>query len=266
MLPSQGSLMNFLALLVEHHAPDVVTVSQPWVAIWVAADIQFKQLQTDVNQLETQVNKVTMELNKIKDGKENPGLDGSLEDINGPVTKPLHSRLTNFLNVAKPQLATIKESLVAAEKNLEKVMNEYGESLKATVEGDPGKRFFTIIVEFARAFQAAYDDNVAKRQAQEKAAKALAEAESKAQAKGPSMGSMAAIAKLAVANRQQQSAAQEGTETPATPPPPLPRAPAGPGSENLFGRFHQAQNASAGDVLAEFKNKLNKRLAPQNNN
>lgn len=258
MLPSQGSLMNFLALLVEHHANDVMGFSQSWVAIWVAADIQFKQLQTDVNQLETQVNKVTMELSKIKEGKENPGLDGTLEDINGAVTKPLHARLTAFLNVAKPQLATIKESLATTEKNLEKVMNEYGESLKATVEGDPCKKFFSTIVEFARGFQAAYDDNVAKRQAQEKAAKALAEAESKAQAKGPSMGSMAAIAKMAVASRQQKPS--DGGAPPPPPPPPPP-----PSGENLFGRFHQAQNASAGDVLAEFKSKLNKRIGAQNN-
>ncbi len=254
MLPSQGSLMNYLALLIEQHSPDVVTMSQAWVAIWVAADIQFKQLQTDVNQLETQVNKVTMELSKIKEGRENPGLDGELEDFNGPVTKPLHMRLTGFLNVAKPQIAGMKDSLITAEKSLERILNEYGESLKGITDGDPCKKFFGTIVEFSRAFQAAYDDNLAKRQAQEKAAKAILETDSKPQTKAPSLSSVAAMAKMVVASR---------------PTPPMgesSQVPTSVSTENLFGRYQQAQNASTGDILAEFKNKMNKRLTTQVNN
>jgi hypothetical protein len=236
MLPSQGSLMNFLALMIEQHHPTAMAFAENWVAVWVAGDITFKQLQTEVNQLEAQINKVSMELNRLKQGCENPGLDGTLEDINGPMTKPLHDRLSQFLQVAKPQLQTMKESTVNVETTLGKLMIEFGENLKGTVEGDPAKRFFTTMVEFARAFQAAHDDNVAKLQAQEKINKTLSDAESKSSNKPLSLAS---VAKVAVA-------ATHGT----TPP------------ENLFGRFHQAQNASAGDVLAEFKSKMNKRLTP----
>lgn len=240
MLPSQGSLMNYLALVAEQYYPEIAKLSEAWVAIWVAADVSFKQLQTDVNQLEVQFNKVNAEFTRLKPGKENPGLDGQMEDLNGPVIKPLHNKLNTFLQAAKPRLQNVKDTMKSLESDLEKCMNVFGESLKALSEEDPSKKFFSTIVEFAKAFQTALDDNLAKRQAHEKAAKALAEAEQKVQ-------SQASPVKL------------PGFQLPPLPlKSPLKPAQPAPPTDNLFGQFHKSQTASPTDLLAEFKSKLNK--------
>lgn len=232
--------MNYLALIAEQYYPEIVKLSESWVAIWVAADVSFKQLQTDANQLETQINKVNAEFTRLKPGKENPGLDGQMEDLNGPVIKPLHNKLQSFLQVAKPRLQTLKDNMKVLESDLEKCMNTFGESLKALSEEDPSKKFFSTIVEFAKSFQTALDDNLAKRQAHEKAARALAEAEQK----------LAQTSPMKPAGFQLPPIPAKSPLRSAPPPPPK--------TDNLFGQFHKSQTASSTDLLAEFKSKLNK--------
>jgi hypothetical protein len=107
-------------------------------------------------------------------------------------------------------------------------------------EGDPCKTFFTTIANFARSFHAAADENTAKRLAAEKAASAQSQKESKAAA--------AAGATTAA------SAGSSGAPTPSGPA-------AKAKTENIFGMFHSAQEASSDDVIAEFKLKMAKRMA-----
>ena len=244
MLPSQGSLMNYLALIAEQHHPQISKLSESWIAIWASTEISFKQLQTDIGQLEVQINKVNAEFTRLKSGKENPGLDGLMEDLEGPLIKPLYNKLQSFLQTAKPQLQELKDNFKTLETDLEKSMNTYGESLKALSEEDPCKKFFSTIVDFSKAFQTALDDNVAKRQATEKAAKALAEAEQKAQAQTNPGIKLPGFALPPIPAK--------------SPLKPVPPAPPAPPSDNLFGQFHKSQTASPGDLLAEFKSRLNK--------
>ena len=148
----------------------------------------------------------------------------------------------------------MKNNLKALETDLEKCMNLYGESLKALSEEDPCKGFFTTIVEFAKSFQTALDDNLAKRQAQEKAAKALAEAEQKLQAQAPSSPIKLpgfVLPPIPSKSPLKPAPPPQPTNQPTRQPPPQP-------TDNLFGQFHKSQTASPGDLLAEFKSRLNK--------
>lgn len=211
-LPSQGSLMNFVALIAEQQAPETTSLSESWMGIWAAAEINFKQLTTDINQLDAQLNKVDQEYLKAK------------EDA---ASTSLARRLDSILKANKPVLEDMKKSIKSAEQGVEKVMQRYGESLRgANAEEDSCKKFFSTIADFAKSFRAALDENVARRAEIEKAQRALAEADTSGKEDKKSGGSSAASAQ----GKKPQ--------------------------ENLFGRFHDAQKASAGDVLAEFKLKM----------
>lgn len=74
------SLMHFLARQAELRDPALLELSEKWVALWAAADISYKQLCGDVTNLDNMVNKMNAEFTRIKDGKDNIGLDGKMED------------------------------------------------------------------------------------------------------------------------------------------------------------------------------------------
>lgn len=208
-LPSQGSLMNFLALIAEQQAPEVATLSEQWMGVWAAAEINFKQLTGDINQLDIQLGKVDQEFTKTQELA--PG-------------SPLFRRLDHILRANRPVLADLKSAAKTAESDLDKLMTKYGEQLKGTSEEDPCKKFFSTVADFAKSFRAAIDENVSKRAEYEKAQKMAAEMDAK----------------------------QEESKSAPKPPPGAKKGP----QENLFGRFHDAQKASAGDVLAEFKMRM----------
>jgi hypothetical protein len=231
------SLMHFLARQAELHSPSLLEISSKWVAIWAAADMSYKQICADVMNLDTLVNKMNSEFTRIKDSKDNIGLDGKMEDCKGPAMNPLHRRLNTFLLVAKPRIASIRTQMKNVEGAIQKEMAKYGENMKDG-EGDASKTFFTTIATFARSFTAACDENTAKRLAAEKAANALSQKESKAAA--------AAAGPAAVGG--------SGAHTPSGPA-------AKAKTENIFGMFHSAQEASSDDVIAEFKLKMAKRMA-----
>jgi cell pole-organizing protein PopZ len=243
-LPSQGSLMHYLALVAESHSLELVTLSQQWTGISAAAEVSLKQITIDFNQLDAQVNKMNAEFIRIKDGKENVGLDGKLEDARGHCTNPLHKRLDKFLKEAKPRVVAIKDLSKSVEAAVERVMNQYGESLKGLSEEDPCKKFFGSLNTFGRQLGAAYDDNRTARELAEKAAKALADAEAKKQAQAS----------------QGPAGPEKEDKTKAALSPAAKKKPAG-AVDNIFGNFHNSQKASADDVMEEFKRKM---LARQN--
>jgi hypothetical protein len=212
-LPSQGSLMNFLALIAEQQAPELMNLSEEWIGVWAAADISFKQLSTDINQLEIQLNKVDHEFNKTNESELEKG-------------GALFKRLNTILRTNQPVLSQMKQSFKRAEMDLEQLMSKYGEQLggvdEEDPEEDPSKKFFSTIADFVRAFQVAIDENISKRQEYEKAMKMAADQD----------------AKRAESSQDGKPAKQKRL------------------TANIFGRFHDAQKASTGDVLAAFKLKL----------
>jgi hypothetical protein len=100
-------------------------------------------------------------------------------------------------------------------------MNSYGEDSKASEE-DSSKRFFALISSFARSFRSAIDHNIRKR---EEAAKALR------------------IAQKDETRRHVMKSRADVSEA----------------REDLFNKFHQAQEASADTVLSNFKLNLHNR-------
>lgn len=211
-LPSQGSLMNYLASLSEENAPETLTLSENWMGVWAAAEVNFKQLTTDVNQLDVQMQRIQQEASKAKDM---------------PGERPLVQRLDQILATNQPVMNNLKASLRQAESSLETLLSRYGESLKAVSEEDPAKKFFSTFADFAKAFRAAVDENASKKQEAEKAQRIAAEIDAKAAAADEGAG-----------KDKAGKAVRKGPQ------------------ENLFGRFHDAQKASAGDVLAEFKMRM----------
>lgn len=155
---------------------------------------------------------------------------------------PLHRRLNGFLLTAKPRVAQLKQQVKNVETAVETEMNKYGESLKKTAEDDPSKLFFSTITTFARALRTAVDENAARKLIAEKAAKAAADAQTKEANRAPANGAAHA------------GGAHSGAPTPTS-------AAGKAKTENIFGMFHSAQEASSDDVIAEFKLKMAKRMA-----
>ena len=184
--------------------------------------------------LDNLVNKMNTEFIRIKDSKENIGLDHKLEDAKGPAMNPLYNRLNSFLLISKPKISTIKILFKNIENKIEFEMNKYGESLKKISDEDNSKLFFTTIVNFAKAYRSAADENITKRLAIEKANKAL---EAKATTTTSTNNNTTATTTTTTVSGNKAK------------------------TENIFGMFHSAQEASSDDVIAEFKLKMAKRMA-----
>lgn len=239
-IPSQGSLLSFLSAVVEERRPELIEAfSELSPAILASADISFKQLQQDISLLETQFNKVKQELEKIKEGKENPGLDNSLEDKRGRSTAPLFQRLSTFKQRTSPMLQEIKGNQKKAEESLQGILSFYNrENLLAAMKGggeegseggDAVKRFFGMVLDFSRHFQAAVEENRQKKLLQER-------------------------------QLQQQQALEQGEKTSASPAPAPMLKDLKKTTSDIFGQFHNAQKASNDQLLEEFKNKLKRQL------
>jgi hypothetical protein len=237
--------MTYLANIIEERYPKLIpTFSELSPAVLACADISYRQLQQDVTLLETQYNKVMQELEKIKEGKENPGLDSLLEDNRGKSVGPLYQRLTAFKQRVTPILQDIKSSQKKADDILTQILTYYNNESFAAAKsgaaqnpeesgaegGDAVKKFFGMVLDFSRLFQAAVEENKQKRLLQEKL--------------------------------QQQQTLQEGKDQKdqkvSAPAPMLKDLKKG--QSDIFGQFHNAQKASNDQLLEEFKNKLKRQL------
>jgi hypothetical protein len=97
---------------------------------------------------------------------------------------------------------------------------------------DVVKKFFGMILEFARLFQVSVEENKQKRLLQEK----QQQHEEK--------------------NYPQGAAAASSSSSSTSPVPPAAKDGKGAASSDIFGQFHKAQKASNDQLLEEFKNKL----------
>lgn len=222
-----------------------------------------------MNGLEKQVTKMNNEFLKIKDGKENPGLDGVLEDSRGPCTSPLYRRLDSFLHEGKAKMAYLQTLCTEIESSLETLMARYGENFRAVSDEDNCKKFFTTISSFAKGFRSAMDENIKKRLAQEKAARLAKEANARLEAKR-----LAAEQKAAAEGKKKKqvsidiTAAAASAHSPSSPVRNSSAAGAAgaagkkgtaDAAHNIFDKFHSEQDESTEAVLAKFRMKLHKR-------
>jgi len=222
-LPNE-SLLDFLVQQIELSDRNLIKgLSSDWVAMWAAADINYKQLCSEINRLEGQVNKLNQEFILIKHSGENVGLDGKLEDARGPTFNPLYNRLNLFLNDAKPRIAHMKVQKVLIEQKVDKEMSMYGESINRPSDEDSCRGFFSCISNFARALVTVSEAKLKLRLAQERELERL---QSKAN-------------KEPAATKEPENKLKH--------------------TDNLFGMFHTAQQASADAVLAEFKMKMSQK-------
>lgn len=124
--PSNGTLLNFVAHELDTYHGNLASFTEEWVAILAAAEVSYKQLLLDIAQLDVKIKKVEMEFEKVNaDGIENIGLDNKKESKTaGICVSPLHKRLSQFLSIAKPKLATIKSQTREVEQQVEAVMTK----------------------------------------------------------------------------------------------------------------------------------------------
>lgn len=231
-VPNNESLLDFLVQQIELSDRSLVrSLSSDWVAVWAAADVNYKQLCSEINRLEGQVNKLNQEFILIKQAGDNVGLDGMLEDARGPTFNPLYNRLNLFLNDAKPRIAHMKVQRVLVEQKVDEEMKAFGESIssKPSSDEDSCKAFFGCISNFARALLTVSEAKLKLRLAQERELERLQNK----------------------ANREPANAANANAMK--EPENKLKHA------DNLFGMFHTAQQASADAVLAEFKMKMSQK-------
>ena len=165
---TEGSMIHILSKVVYDQTPDVLAISEKWIAIPAAASISFRQIIADVEMLESQIKKITHEYQRIQDGEVNMGLDGQLEDRQGCVTNPLSRRLEGFLSEATPRMSIISSQMENIERNVSAMMSRYGEKFTVSSDEDLCKKFFQTISLFFRSLRSAADDNLKKRKAAEK--------------------------------------------------------------------------------------------------
>ena len=165
---AQGSMIHILSRILNDHAPEVLTISEKWIAISAAASISFRQILSDVELLESQVKKLSQEFQRIRDEEVNMGLDGQFEDRRGYVTFPLNRRLESFLEVASPRMDNIKAQVDSIEKNVGHLMSRYGESFSLSSDEDLCKKFFQTVAVFFRSLRTAAEENLKMKRAAEK--------------------------------------------------------------------------------------------------
>lgn len=125
-LTAKGNLFNFVGHEIEKYYPELMKMTEHWVAIWAAAELSFKQIVTDINNLEKQLNTINQEYIRLNDGAEIVGLDGKLESrASGACTNPLFRRLDLFLTSSKPRLAAATIQMKGFELEVEKLMKRY---------------------------------------------------------------------------------------------------------------------------------------------
>jgi len=247
---TQGSLLHVLTTLICENLPELLPLSQSWVAITAAAEFSLQQLLADVAQLDQQVTKLNNEFVRIKEGRENEGLDGVVETSKGPTTHPLQKRLDQFLRYAKPKMAHVRAISKSAEVNVAYIMGLFGEklSLNSGEEGDSCRAFFGVVASFFRSLRVAADENSKRKKLQEKAAREAIDAKAKAE-------------RVEAKKRQQGKA----TDSPASSAPGTPqKQPAQSNNvpkENIFVSFHSTQEASTDAVVADFLNKKHSSVA-----
>lgn len=151
-----GSVMHFIANLVERNAPALIKYSEDWISMWAACAISQKQLEVDLTQLKKQLDQTQMELKKARDVCGN-------SDADTYIYTPLIQRLEVFLQTSTPKLDIMKRKHETSLDMLEKVMSKFGESMNTSDSDDPGKLFFETMATFAKAFKGAADFNRNKR-------------------------------------------------------------------------------------------------------
>lgn len=230
------------------------------VGIWAAAELSLRDIKVDLGALEKQVTKMNNEFLKIKDGKENPGLDGVLEDMRGHCTSPLYRRLDSFLHEGKAKMSYLQTMCSEIEASLETLMAKYGENFKAMSDEDTSKKFFTTISTFAKSFRAAMDENIKKRVAQEKAARLANEANKRLEAKRQAAEQKAAADGKPLRKKVSiDTGVTAGAPSPVGTPTPTKKAVTTAAAHNIFDKFHSEQDESTEAVLAKFRMKLHKR-------
>ena len=173
-----------------------------------------------VGQLENDARTMQMSINLIK--KEIEEVDALPDDV----AKPFKTKMQRFLQRVEKPWADANASLKALTVLLSNTMASYGEELSKLSDQDPCQKFFTTISQFTNAYRDALEMNK----------KVAADA-----------------AKKALNNPPRITDAEQQKSTHATPP-------SAKQTQNLFSSFKQAQSSKTADeIVAEFKDKLNKR-------
>lgn len=227
---TQGTLLHMLALLVAD--TPLITISDDWVAIWAAADLNYKQIQIDLNQLEGLFTKLQAELVVVK---ENKMLGIDKKPLSDHKANPLYKRLDTFLTSSKVKLVDLKNNMTKVEQGMDTLMSAYGENAKEVSDEDTIKRFWNLIVSFVRNLRKAHEDNTRRRIAAEKAAKAADLKAAKARA--------ASLPPVPISPKGKSVKIDESS------------APV----DNIFGRFHSLQQENTEEVLAQYRLKLSGR-------
>lgn len=230
---SGNTLLHFIAHLADSpqnpNSAQLLGFSTQWLGVWAAGEVNWRQVQTDLNNLETQVRFMNTEFIRIKDTRENIGLDGELEDAKGPTTNPLYLRLDAFLTAAKPRLALMQQHRKSLDSDLGTLLARYGESMQDKDGACPVQKFFGVFGDFAKAYQHCVEDNQKVKKEKEKQ-------------------------RLLLEQQQQQ---QQQTNSPASASPSASNHSTSKQQNNLFGHFAQSQaQANVSDCVAEFKSKL----------
>ena len=213
----KGSLLNFVVKAMEKQDPNAGKFSESWVSMWAAAEISFKQLETDMKQL-------AIEIDRTKSELEN-NVPKLLVD-NPKMGKPLEKRLKDFLSVAGPRMTELKIKLSQTDEAIRNTMAKYGEGKSGSEpEGDALKDFFVQMCTFARAYKVAHDENLKQKLDEEKKAK--------------KDGASTTTTPLKVSI--PTAAEEKADERP---------------KENIFGNFNAAKAASPNDMIAEFKKRM----------
>lgn len=85
---AQGTLLNLIAIVCEDSNPTLLIFFNDWVAVWAAANLNYKQLLGDINNLESAFQKLSNELTVLKENKIALGVGKKLLEGKQPRTHP----------------------------------------------------------------------------------------------------------------------------------------------------------------------------------
>eukprot|EP01036_Dinobryon_divergens_P026104 gene26104-34712_t len=277
-----GSLLHLVTSIVQDVAGEALTASENLNNASAAASISMKEAIQDIGRLEKDVKTMRGELKKITDDEKNNkplrGLDGEDETIEGPVTRPFVTRLTDFLVEAEPKLSDLKNQVQFTQEKVSELMRKYGENFDVeTKEEDNSSsgttkfKFFGVITTFFGTLRTARDDNLKRQKAAEKITPKKLEEKENIAAKG--RVDITWKKKTGIKGRKEQPGPTSGTTgtTRTGGVSPLRRTlllnaksqrSIGAGQqENIFSSFHSDHERTTEAVLTELERHPSKREA-----
>lgn len=217
---TKGTLLNFIAGQADAKIPDSRNLANEMKSVHDAAEISFSQMDNEIKALQLSLNAIRKEIEELD----------SLGDAE--IVGPFKRKMTIFLTRVDKPNKELLSSFEDVKRFLTKVMAAYGEDVNARSDQDSAQKFFTLLSKFTLSYREALETN-------KKLQEQVVKQQQKTQPVTPTQIDGAG-AKGGLGDSKSNKSLDKS-------------------DQNLFSSFTKATQKSADEVVAEFKDRLNKR-------